>query len=812
MQIFPGEDKLIVCFGHNQFRNKYHPVEADLYKKKVNSSVRKRASVFVDLLQLGWVDRYTLTAEQGEEITKLLDAAVIKFEGGTDFDLQVLDENYKEREEARLKEKSAKEKQIAVKDGQTVVSQKPTTTPPSSSSTPLPDTVAPTTDGEVRQENTDDLIKADATKNDDVQPEEGKTRKRKRRNRDNFDDDENEESESESDTETDPVGTNKDSNNLDNVEKVPEGTEKPSTAEVSTEEVADKTEENSVAATNDETRNEEGNLKSEENCMEETKASHLEEKVDKTETCEGNEEKKDEQDGDGESDNGESKEEHEITTPRALHLTVSLFVRNVSPKIFHNDIDSACARYDGYMRVVLSDPAPDKKFFRRGWITFKPNVNIKDICWSLNNIKVKDVELHALVNRELAKRVRTVSGSAVLKGWVESDITMATRLILALDEKYEVWKQEEKEEIKEMEVEKTDEKGEDKPETTKTEEVSGEVPQEKKEENTEESEKKLSKVVTKINMPHSNPVLESLPSKISEKVAAISESITAGKQDETVVYETSEGEKVPGLEGSQHPPPEIDESLVKLLDRLVLYLRIVHSMDYYSGAEYLYEDDMPNRCGIIHIRSPLPDKVNYEEVTDWHKNLHQKLELHLQKKEKMPDSEALLLGKKDQEKEVEKFVEANTQEIGQDKWLCPLSGKKFRGPEFVRKHIFNKHGEKVDDVKTEVNFFNNFVYDPKRPCEGEVKSSSVNTHVQQGYHTPQQLGMHNNQGGWGRGGNMHYGNRGGYNNYGNNFNNYNRGGFQRPRRGSFGGGPRHDSRPILQYRDLDAPGDDNDFF
>ena len=86
----------------------------------------------------------------------------------------MLDENYKEREEARLKEKSAKEKQIAVKDGQTVVSQKPTTTPPSSSSTPLPDTVAPTTDEEVRQENTDDLIKADATKNDDIQPEEGK--------------------------------------------------------------------------------------------------------------------------------------------------------------------------------------------------------------------------------------------------------------------------------------------------------------------------------------------------------------------------------------------------------------------------------------------------------------------------------------------------------------------------------------------------------------------------------------------------------------------------------------------------------------
>ena len=47
-------------------------------------------------------------------------------------------------------------------------------------------------------------------------------------------------------------------------------------------------------------------------------------------------------------------------------------------------------------------------------------------------------------------------------------------------------------------------------------------------------------------------------------------------------------------------------------------------------------------------------------------------------------------------------MQANTQELAKDKWLCPLSGKKFRGPEFVRKHIFNKHGDKVDEVKSEV--------------------------------------------------------------------------------------------------------------
>ncbi|CAB4011789.1 serrate RNA effector molecule homolog [Paramuricea clavata] len=281
-------------------------------------------------------------------------------------------------------------------------------------------------------------------------------------------------------------------------------------------------------------------------------------------------------------------------------------------------------------------------------------------------------------------------------------------------------------------------------------------------------------------MPQSNPVLETLPSNISEKLATISENADKN-QGELPEYETSEGNKVPGLEGSEHPPPEIDEGLVKLLDKLLLYLRIVHSLDYYSGAEYLYEDDMPNRCGIIHIRAPLPDKVNYEEVTDWHKNLHQKLDQHLQKKETLAAEEA-------------------------------ARGKKFRGPEFIQKHIFNKHGDKVDEVKTEVTFFNNFVYDPSRPSEIVAKAPVPNTPVQQGFQggMAQHSGFQNNQGGWGRG--MHYGNRGGYNNQFRS-DHYNRGGFQKPRRGSFsGGGQRHDPRPIVQYRDLDAPGDDNEFF
>lgn len=51
-------------------------------------------------------------------------------------------------------------------------------------------------------------------------------------------------------------------------------------------------------------------------------------------------------------------------------------------------LQQMCRRYPGFMRVALQDPQPERRFFRRGWVTFAKNVNIKDICWNLNNIRV----------------------------------------------------------------------------------------------------------------------------------------------------------------------------------------------------------------------------------------------------------------------------------------------------------------------------------------------------------------------------------------------------------------------------------------
>lgn len=139
------------------------------------------------------------------------------------------------------------------------------------------------------------------------------------------------------------------------------------------------------------------------------------------------------------------------------------------------------------------------------------------------------------------------------------------------------------------------------------------------------------------------------------------------------------------------------------MDRLLLYLRVVHSVDYYNSSEYPSEDEMPNRCGIMHARgSPPSSKVTQQEINDYISHFEMKSQPFLQSPQKLDDEECIKLGKKDADVEVEKFIQANTQELAKDKWLCPLSGKKFKGPEFVRKHIFNKHAEKIEEVKKEV--------------------------------------------------------------------------------------------------------------
>ncbi len=135
---------------------------------------------------------------------------------------------------------------------------------------------------------------------------------------------------------------------------------------------------------------------------------------------------------------------------------------------------------------------------------------------------------------------------------------------------------------------------------------------------------------------------------------------------------------------------------------MILYLRVVHSIDYYNGTEYAQEDSMPNRCGVIYVRGAPLSSITEAELTNFMQQFEARLKPFIEFHEKLDDDEAIKLGAKNEQDEVEKFINANCQEVGKDKWSCPLSGKKFKGPEFVRKHILNKHQDKIDEAKKDV--------------------------------------------------------------------------------------------------------------
>ncbi|CAL9694822.1 unnamed protein product [Knipowitschia caucasica] len=676
---------------HEWFRSKYHPDDITARKAETQAALKTRLDVFLFLFENHWMDDIALDMDHASKIIKLMDAAVIKMEGGTDLDLQVLE-------------------------------------------TPV---------------SVDNAGGGDSTTTEGGAPAESG-------------------SESKDSEQAGPSGTSatsdakekvaesspesKDSDKKENEEPKQNGEE-----EKMDEEKEEQKDKNKAKKKRGRKRKRSVSADSGEGSASESDSDPSEKEPSDKDQSEREEDEEEEPDSERRKERKErSKKEEGPAKPRPLHLTTSLFIRTIPPEVSKEELSNLCRRYSGFLRVALSDPQPERRFYRRCWVTFSRNVNIKETCWNLQNIRLKEVDLAPVVNRDLCRRVRSVNGLTHHKPVIRNDIRLSAKLIHALDHKGALWSSE-------ME---------------------------------------------------SNPVLKNITDYLIEEVSAEEEELTGLSNEANEAKDPSE------------VALETDETLLKVLDRLLLYLRLVHSVDYYNFCEYPAEDEMPHRCGLMHVRGPLPvGKITAAEVSEHVKMSEQRMAPLLCLSENVSEEEAVRLGKKDPEQEVEKFLTANTQELSKDKWLCPLSGKKFKAPEFVRKHILNKHGDKVDAVRQEVQFFNNFLLDPKRPTLPENKPlpPPAPPAAMQPFpgQSPQQQQQQQQQQqsllGYPPGvrppmpafpGSAPYpaqfgAGRGNYDSFRGNPS------FQNKPRGSRG--MRGDPRSIIEYRDLDAP-DDLDFF
>ena len=118
--------------------------------------------------------------------------------------------------------------------------------------------------------------------------------------------------------------------------------------------------------------------------------------------------------------------------------------------------------------------------------------------------------------------------------------------------------------------------------------------------------------------------------------------------------------------------------------------------------------------GMIHVREAPPSGADVTKnesgvpsmskklIDVYINNVDERLKSSILKYEFASDYDLVKLGKRDPEHVLENFISENCVEVAKDKWLCPLSGKKFKGPEFIRKHLFSKHEQKLAEVKADV--------------------------------------------------------------------------------------------------------------
>lgn len=630
------------------FKSKYHPDLSTKRKEEHLAHIKRRVELFMAMLEQ--VEKVVLDGDNASSILRLLDSVVIRLENGSDHDLEALDMS--DDEDGAVGDK-AEQKPFILDSGKKTRPEKT-------------DKIEDLAQMEMTEEQKQLQQKA----KEFLKKKEASERKKAAGDDDSGSSSSSSSSSSDSDDDDDGSGSSSDSSTASGDRKAnkkkhrsrqragSKGTEHSQPAPPGAEQ-------NGSASTTVNTEKQEEPT--------EPKESEAEPKEAPTDEP--------------------PKVESEVVAkpkPRPLHKTCSIFLRNLAPTITKQEVEAMCRRYPGFLRVAIADPQSERRWFRRGWVTFERQVNIKEICWNLNNIRLRDCELGAIVNRDLSRRVRTVNGITSHRPVVRADIRLAARIIHNLDERHRLW----------MAAGSSAEEG-----------ATGEGGS---------GDQQLS---YGFNSP--NPILRNITDYLIEEASAEEDEllgvVSADASKESPAQASAADSSADGNTADTAVAGdtiERDETLIKVLDKLLLYLRIVHSVDFYNHSEYPNEDEMPNRCGLIHTRGiPPSSKVSMTETEDYIKSFENKIGSFLQplpllSKEECKESGLIL---KDSEEETEKFVQANTQELSKDKWLCPLSNKKFKGPDFVRKHIINKHSEKIDEVKKEVEFFNNYIFDPKRP-------------------------------------------------------------------------------------------------
>ncbi|KAI8835559.1 hypothetical protein BC829DRAFT_406320 [Chytridium lagenaria] len=116
--------------------------------------------------------------------------------------------------------------------------------------------------------------------------------------------------------------------------------------------------------------------------------------------------------------------------PAVSHFKISaLFLKAVPPTVKRQQLIEICKKVEGFSYLVISDPRPDKKFYRLGWIVFDEGADLEKAREELNLKKIDDFTLNLAPHNNMTIRSRLLPAEFNSPERLERDLENARRLI-----------------------------------------------------------------------------------------------------------------------------------------------------------------------------------------------------------------------------------------------------------------------------------------------------------------------------------------------------------------------------------------------
>ncbi|KAJ1915828.1 hypothetical protein H4219_004116 [Mycoemilia scoparia] len=333
--------------------------------------------------------------------------------------------------------------------------------------------------------------------------------------------------------------------------------------------------------------------------------------------------------------------------------TNTLFIRTIPPSVPRKAIEDECKKLDGFEYLTLSIPNASRNFHRFGWVKFKEGTDLEKPLEILNNLRVDEFQFHFSKHR--------VNSSAQFR--LAQDISNSSSQL-----RHDL--------------------------------------------------KAVKDAVNTFEQSTKNPAFNIVP-EVEARMKVIranhskkiddSEAVLVEDANGSHPASPNDGESNNQDNGASSDAEESIDIVKQELDIYLAYLRRVHFYCYYCCKVMDSAEDFSRQCSKNHYRRLIRSASNIKNPSNlsWAKNIDQKNESIIYPPE---ITEMAKQGGKSFNEETEKLVSDQINHLDEGRFRCLICKKLFRGDEFVRKHIRNKHPELIpEELVKELEFFNRFV-------------------------------------------------------------------------------------------------------